>query len=242
MKKNWITGLIAIFTLLVCAFVQAASEGVDMTPDQALQAMKDGNERFVTGARKYEHLDAARLQETSTGQHPFVTLIACSDSRVSPEHIFDLGIGDVFVIRVAGNVCDIDEIGSIEYGVAHLGTPLMVVMGHSHCGAVTAVAQGAELHGSIPQLVDNIKPAVERVKRRDPNATGDDLVEKAVKTNVWQSIRDLIVNSPETRELVKEKKLKVVGAVYHIEDGKVEWMGEHPRLERLLEAQPQAEN
>ncbi|MCA9730151.1 MAG: carbonic anhydrase, partial [Candidatus Eisenbacteria bacterium] len=142
-----------------------------MTPDQALEALKAGNDRFVTGTSLFPHLDRKRRYETAKGQTPFVTVIGCSDSRVPIEALFDQGIGDVFVIRVAGNVCDTDEIGSIEYGVDHLGTPLMVVLGHESCGAVTAVVKDAEIHGSIPKLVDNIGPAVATARKFHPSLT-----------------------------------------------------------------------
>ena len=160
--------------------------------------------------------------------------MTCSDSRVPVEVIFDQGICDVFVIRVAGNVSDVDEIGSIEYGVSHLKTPLMVVLGHVNCGAVTAVVTDAELHGSIPLLVDNIKPAVVKALQNNPGVTGSALVPAAIKENVWQSIDDLFKGSPAVRERVKNGTLKVIGAVYDINIGGVEWMGSHPDQERLL--------
>ncbi|MEI6128068.1 MAG: carbonic anhydrase, partial [Pseudomonadota bacterium] len=147
---------------------------------------------------------------------------------------FDQGIGDVFVIRVAGNVADTDEIGTIEYGVGHLKTPLLIVLGHSKCGAVTAVATGAEVHGSIPKLVDNIIPAVKKAKEKAPDAKGDMLVKEAITMNVWQAIEDTFKGSEEVRHLVNSGNLKVVGALYDIETGKVTWMGSHPRQVDLV--------
>lgn len=206
-----------------------------LTADQALQALKDGNERFVKGTRTYLNLDNNRISETnSNGQYPFATIITCSDSRVPVEHIFDAGIGDLFVIRVAGNVVDIDEAGSIEYGVDHLNTPVFVVLGHSSCGAVTAVVKNAELHGNIPKLVDNIQPAVKKAREEYGNTFTDDLLEASIKNNVWKSIEDLLKVSHTTLELVKQKKLKIIGAVYHLNDGHVEWFGEHPQQKQLI--------
>ncbi|MBF0098631.1 MAG: carbonic anhydrase [Magnetococcales bacterium] len=194
-----------------------------VTPDQALQWLKEGHTRFLSGKTQTPHLTAQRIAETaSQGQHPFATLISCSDSRVPVEHIFDQGIGDLFVIRVAGNVADTDEIGTAEYGAGHLATPLLVVVGHTKCGAVTAVVKGDEVGGSIPQLVDNIVPAAQRAKAK--GLSGDALIVDAIRENVYQSLEDLRNNSEELTHLEHQGKLKMVGAVYHIEDGSVEWL------------------
>jgi methyl-accepting chemotaxis protein len=176
-----------------------------------------------------------RVADTgANGQKPIVTILGCSDSRVPLERIFDQGVGDVFAVRVAGNVSDTDEIGSAEYGTGHLNTPLMVVLGHTKCGAVTAVATGAQVHGSIPGLVDNIIPSVEAAKAKHPGVTGKDIVPFAIEENVWQSIGDVLSGSEEIRTLVKEGKLAVVGAVYDIDTGKVNWLGQHPEQTAFL--------
>jgi carbonic anhydrase len=207
------------------------------TPDEAMTQLKAGNDRFATGHSIYPNQDRQRRLLTATkGQHPFATAIACSDSRVPVEILFDQGVGDIFVIKVAGNVLDVDEVGSVEYGVDHLGTPIMVVLGHTHCGAVTAVVQDAKLHGSIPQLVDNIIPAVKKTKHDHPELTGDALVTAAVTNNVWQGINDLLMNSPATRARVAAGTLQVVGAVYDIDTGKVSWLGTHPKQAAIMEA------
>lgn len=217
-----------------CLLAFQASLADNLTPDEALVTLRQGNARFVSGRPTHPNSGKSRINETATdGQQPFATLITCSDSRVPVERVLDQGIGDIFVIRVAGNVCAVDEIGSIEYGVDHLGTSLMVVLGHTGCGAVTAVATGAELHGSIPALVDNIIPAVERAEK-NTGLKGSAVVSAAVVENVWQSISDLLAGSPATSRLVREHKLKVVGAVYDITDGTVEWLGEHPGQASLL--------
>lgn len=210
-----------------------AAEG--LTSNAALEQLITGNKRFSTGQTIHPNQDAARRKATNSGgQHPIVTVVSCSDSRVVPEILFDQGIGDVFVVRVAGNVCDSDEIGSIEYGVEHLKTPLLVVLGHSSCGAVTAVVTGAQVHGSIPGLVDNIVPAAKRASERNPKLHGKELVPIAIRENVWVSIEDLLRRSPMTCELVQEGSLQIVGAMYDIETGEVEWMGKHPNQSQLL--------
>jgi methyl-accepting chemotaxis protein len=225
----------ALAALTSVATALAAGDAPAATPDEALQRLQDGNQRFVSGAATNPNTNEARRTETArNGQHPFATVLTCSDSRCPVERLFDQGIGDVFVVRVAGNVAATDEIGSIEYGVGHLETPLLVVLGHTQCGAVTAVATGAEVSGSIPRLVAPIGPAVARAHKEFPDLKGKDLVPQAIRANIWQAIDDLLRTSPEVRERVQSGKVKIVGALYHIEDGKVEWLGTHPDQERLL--------
>lgn len=220
---------------LLFLWLTVLSWSFGITPNEAMKSLQEGNQRFLNGTLTHPRLDKDRILDTyENGQHPFVTIMTCSDSRIPVEVVFDQGIGDVFVIRVAGNVSDTDEIGSIEYGVDHLETPVMVVLGHTSCGAVTAVATNAELHGSIPSLVDNIEPAVDRVLARYPNLSGSELVEKAVVENVWQSIEDLLTHSESTAERVDSGKVRVIGAVYHTENGQVEWLGEHPSQAEIL--------
>ncbi len=224
-----------LFFLSYPFFADAKSQGSDMSSEDALIRLKEGNQRFIENERTFPHSDIKRLQEVAAGQHPFATVITCSDSRVPPEYFFDVGFGDIFTIRVAGNVCDTDEVGSIEYGVDHLGTPLMVVLGHRHCGAVTAVVNNAEVHGNIPELIDNIIPAVQRAKQEHSDLHGEALIETAIRENVWQAIQDLLNKSPITKERVKDGHLKIVGAILDIETGKVEWLGTHPQQKTLLE-------
>lgn len=207
----------------------------ELNGSEALQKLKTGNERFVQHNRTYTNLSAERLTETAEkGQYPFATVITCSDSRVPVEHVFDVGIGDVFVIRVAGNVVNTDEAGSIEYGVDHLHTPVLVVLGHSSCGAVTAVVKDAEVHGNIPELVSNIIPAAEKAKHDHGSEFSEELLRAAISNNVFQSIEDLLKASHISAELVKAGKLKIIGAIYHLDNGQVEWLGEHPNQSALL--------
>lgn len=213
-----------------------ADKSKDSTsPDQAWNMLREGNMRFTRGVTEHPNSDSGRREEVAGSQNPFAVIHSCADSRVPVERIFDRGIGDLFVVRIAGNVSDTDEVGTIEYGVGHLHSPLVVVMGHSACGAVKAVVGGAEVHGSIPRLVDNVIPAVEWVKKNRPDLKGDDLINASIEANVWQSIDDLFTRSEEVRGLVEKNELKVVGAVYDLASGRVRWLGEHPYQDRLLE-------
>lgn len=222
-----------VFSLLLFVAGPCAAEEHDAA--EILAKMKAGNERFIAGEATHPHLDAERRTETSEGgQHPYATVIACSDSRVPVEAIFDAGIGDIFVIRVAGNVCQTDEIGSIEYGVEHLGTPVMIVLGHEQCGAVTAVLTGAEVHGSIPELVAPISPVAEKINSEHAEAELPEKVSMAVHENVMHQMKLLLSGSPGVAERVKNGKTKVVGAVYDLSSGKVTFLGKHPEQDKLL--------
>ncbi len=214
----------------------AATEGRPwIDPDEVLRRLKQGNADFAHGSSRHPSQNLARLRETADGQRPISTVLSCSDSRVPIELLFDRGVGDLFGVRVAGNVADTDELGSLEYGVDHLGTPVLVVLGHTRCGAVTAVATGAEVHGHIPALVDNIRPAVERAKSKAPTADPKEWVEPAIVENVYQSMGDILANSAAIRARVKDGRARMVGAVYRIDDGVVEWLGPHPDQDALVE-------
>lgn len=213
------------------------------TADEALRLLQDGNARWVSGSVTDPNTDSARRSKLAAdGQKPFVTILTCADSRLPVERMFDRGVGDVFVVRVAGAVAGTSETGTIEYGVGHLKTPLLVVMGHTKCGAVAAAASGAELHGKVADLVSAINPAVDRVKRNNPGADEKQIAALAVKENVWQSIFDLYKWSPEVRAAASNGELKVVGAVCDISTGKVEWMGEHPWQNELIDAMNARQN
>ena len=204
------------------------------SPDEVIEMLKQGNQRFVQGKSTHPHADAARLAKAGTenqGDHAYATVLACSDSRVPVELIFDAGVMDIFVVRVAGNVTNVDELGSIEYGLAHVHTPVLVILGHTQCGAVTAVTQAVEgkghaLERNIPPLVGIIEHAVRRAEAEHPGAKGKDLINLAIEENVWQGIEDLFMKSPATRNLVKKGTAKVVGAIYDVSTGKINWLPE----------------
>ncbi|SFM16097.1 carbonic anhydrase [Desulfomicrobium norvegicum] len=233
----YIKRFVLAFLLVLAPFAAMASApGVHpVSPDTGLKMLTEGNLRFALGQSTHPNTSfSRRLLTTTEGQAPFATVIACSDSRVPVEILFDQGVGDLFVIKVAGNVADTDEIGSAEYGVDHLGTPVLMVLGHTYCGAVTAVTTGAEVHGSIPALVDNIVPAVEKARHEHPDADTPELIVKAIEANVWQAIEDLLGKSHAIADRAKDGRVVVVGAVYDILTGKVNILGTHPRQTELL--------
>jgi carbonic anhydrase len=229
--------------LLASAGEEHATNPVKPSPEDVLSRLREGNARFAAGKSAHPHLSPARLRQAGAedqGKHAFVTVIGCSDSRVPVECIFDVGVMDMFVIRVAGNVVDVDEAGSIEYGLAHVYTPVLVVLGHTKCGAVTAVYKNctgrhANLERNIPALVDNISPAVKRALARQDFASDSEAIDACIVENVWQGIHDLFHESPTARRLVRAGTSKVVGAVYDVGTGKVRWLDEKKPL-AILEA------
>ncbi len=232
-KKILIYGCCLTFIIQLTEIVQAAEPNASKpSPDEVLMMLKKGNERFYSEQATYPHANAARVKlagEKNQGNYAYATIISCSDSRVPVELIFDAGVMDIFVIRIAGNVCDTDEIGSIEYGLAHVNTPLFVMLGHTQCGAVSAVThavqgKGQALERNIPPLVDNIIPAVKRAIEGHKDAIGDAVIPYAIEENVWQGIEDLFMKSPATRNLVNAGKVKVVAAIYDVGTGQVSWL------------------
>jgi len=188
-------------------------------PDGALDLLMDGNARY---RERRGHTYDLNEQSTSTtgGQYPFAAILSCIDSRVPVEHVFNLGIGDAFVARVAGNVVDPAILGSLEYACAVAGTPLLVILGHSSCGAVTSAVKNVKA-GNITELLSLIRPSVEAEGETQENPDSA-FVERVVKRNVEDQIAKLRADSPMLADLEKEGKLKVVGAVFHLGSGKVE--------------------
>ncbi|OHW62579.1 carbonic anhydrase [Andreesenia angusta] len=197
------------------------------TPDEALQLLKDGNARFVNGELANYDLGDEKLAELEKGQKPAAVVITCSDSRTAPEHFLDQGLGDIFVVRVAGNVLDHNEIASVEYAVDHLGTPLVVVLGHDSCGAVNAAVgvheNPEEAHSTehLDYLISKITPAVEEAKAS--GAEGDELAEKAIDLNVDNGVKQLQEQSEVIKGKVSSGALKVVGGSYNFSDGSIAW-------------------
>ena len=186
---------------------------LNMYAAKAVEKLKEGNEKYLeTLTGMGDVSKESRMRTYLHGQHPYAIVVTCSDSRVIPESIFSAGIGDLFVIRLAGNVIDDHQLGSIEYAAGHLGCRLIVVLGHTHCGAVDA-AMNSDPEGYIKFITDEIKRAI-----------GDEKDErKACEKNVWQSIQ-MIEHSLEIHHIEDEIGLRVVGAMYDIETGKVEFM------------------
>lgn len=189
------------------------------TSIKALHELINGNARYVTSKLIHPRQTADRRSEVASGQNPFAIILGCADSRVSPEVIFDQGLGDLFVIRVAGNIIDDAILGSIEYAAEHFHTPLIVVLGHSNCGAVGATVAGGELEGHLPSLTKAIQPAVELAKTQD-----GDLLDNSVKANAKIVTEQLKTSQPILSKLVNAGKLEVVAARYDLDSGQVDFL------------------
>lgn len=194
--------------------------------DEALALLKEGNARFVEMKMRHPNVSAERRTDAALKkQKPFAIVLACSDSRVPVEMIFDRGIGDIFIVRVAGNIAmDPSVIGSIEYGAEHLHSPLLVIMGHTGCGAVEAAISGSPLEGDVRVIQKTIEAVVAIVGKDQPALQGADLTLAVVKCNVLQAKKDLLSKSEETKEMAEKNELKIVTAVYDLKTGVVEWL------------------
>ena len=216
--------LVLVSAVIADAHAPAASSD-GPTAKQAYRQLLEGHARYVNGVRTLPHQDEGRRCETTSGgQHPIAAVLSCADSRVPPEMLFDQGIGDLFVIRVAGNVAAADEIGTLEYGIEHLNIPLIVVLGHSKCGAVTAVVNDAHTEGNLAELLKPIVPAAERAKHDHPDYRGTPLVNAAIEQNVRQAMSDLTSRSPVLAKAVAAKRLEIAGGVYDIHSGRIDWL------------------
>ena len=222
MKSSILTALAAILLCLPSGVTakepdhHAATSSVNSA--EALVRLKEGNQRFVAGKLRHPHQTAERREELTNGQKPFAIVLACADSRTAPEVLFDQGLGDVFVVRVAGNVLNDEIMGSIEYAVDHFGTPLIVVLGHERCGAIQAardtIAAKEKAPGHIQSLVNAIRPAVKATAGEDAEATG-----KANILNVVKALRD---SSPILKKKIAAGTVSVIGARYKLGSGRVE--------------------
>ena len=187
-----------------------------VSPDAAIKRLVEGNQRFVQGNRLNPNQSRLRLQETAVAQYPFAAILGCSDSRVPAEIVFDQGLGDLFVVRIAGNIAALEAIGSLEYATAVLGAQTIVVLGHARCGAVLAAIKGDPLPGRIGIFVEDIKPAIERIRNKSGN-----IEENAVIANVQYQVARLAESSTILANLIKEGKLKIVGGHYDLAKGKI---------------------
>ena len=208
-------------TLVGAALCSAVAGAQDAVPSAAavLRELQAGNDHHIAKRYQHPHQTAARQRELTATQHPHAIVLSCADSRVAPEIILDQGLGDLFDVRVAGNVASDTELASIEYAALHLHTPLLVVMGHQKCGAVTAAAESGEAEGHLPSLIALIRPAVERAKTQP-----GDLIDNAVRLNVENVVRQVRGSAPVLAGLVDRGSLMVVGAVYSLDTGKVAWL------------------
>jgi carbonic anhydrase len=202
----------------------AAPEAPPRTGAESLARLKAGNQRFAEGRVRHAHQAAAWRSHLTSGQAPFATILACSDSRVPPELVFDQGFGDLFVVRVAGNVVASDVVGSIQYAIAHLHTPLILVLGHEGCGAVTTAVESLAGKGTdkkfINLLVDRIKPGLADLPSQ---LEGPELINRAVEANVRWTMRQL-TDLPDARRALESQVVTLVGAVYELATGTVRFL------------------
>ncbi|TAN44718.1 MAG: carbonic anhydrase [Nitrospirae bacterium] len=211
--------------VFVVMFVVAISAGLvfgDLQKgEEALVRLLDGNKRFIAGVAAQKDISDAKRKELAKGQSPSAIVVACSDSRVSPEIIFDQGLGDVFVVRVAGNVLDPIAMGSVEYAAEHLHSPLLVILGHEKCGAVAATLDAkGKPEGNIGAIVNKIMPAVKKAKAK--GGTKEEMLNNSIKENVLLSKEELMKKSPIVKHLVESGELKVVTGVYRLASGDIE--------------------
>lgn len=209
-----------ILALALMAFATQvwASDVPNLSADDALLKLKQGNERFVKFKMKHPDEFKARRNELVKAQHPFVAILSCSDSRVPTEIVFDQGLGDIFVIRNAGNVLDEHVLGSIEYAVEHVGVNLVVVLGHQSCGAVAAAMGGGNESPAIESLIKSIEPACEQCKKENNYSS-----ENVVKTHAKLDVED-VLKDKELCEFMQKHNVKIVPAYYNLSTGKVEFL------------------
>jgi carbonic anhydrase len=213
----------AVIAFLSGAAAWAQETAPALSPDAALNKLLQGNQRYMRHKEQHPDESVARRKELVSSQHPFAVILSCADSRVPPELVFDEGLGDLFVIRVAGNIVDDAVLGSIEYAVEHLGTKLVLVLGHETCGAVTAAIQGGKAPGHLSALVAAIQPSVEATA----NLPGD-RVHLCVLENSKRVARQIRQSEPILKEAVDRNELKVVAADYALDTGKVTVLEDHP--------------
>ena len=207
------------------ALVMTEARQQAISAEQALQILKDGNARFVAGAMLARDLPAQVRASGRDGQFPLASIVSCIDSRADPALVFDQGIGDLFVARVAGNVVNPDVLGSLEYGSAVAGTKLIVILGHTHCGAIKGACDSVVL-GNLTQLVARLQPAVAATSSRpgaERSSKNAQFVDAVAATNVELTVRELLDKSPVLQQLVQQGRLQVVGAMLDVETGVVKF-------------------
>jgi carbonic anhydrase len=232
-RRNFLTGCACCFGAATATHMgmpmafAAETKKTDLSPDQALELMKKGNSEFKIDAPYRAANDRERRLAIARGQTPFAVLVSCSDSRVSPELLFGRGLGELFIVRNAGNTVDTTALGSIEYAVGVLGVPLVVVLGHQRCGAVGAaidvVTKNTTYPGSIGRMIEPILPAVLTAQAKKPV----DLFDESVRMNVARTVNRLRTGSePILLDPIKTKALRIVGATYSLDDGSVDFFDE----------------
>lgn len=197
-----------------------------MDRTKALERLESGNNRFSNERLQNKSFRDVRLTTAANGQEPFATVLACADSRVPVEYVFDQGLGDLFVLRVAGNICDTATAASIELGSRKFGIPLIVIMGHSDCGAIRMSVDGSYVEPSLHPLTEKVHPAAEKIMEENAELPIDQLVDLVAIENVYQSISDLLGTSSYLQEKKEKGEIDVIGAFYNLESGKVDWLPE----------------
>jgi carbonic anhydrase len=229
-KLCFFSAAIAVLTCVIFAGLgaTAAADGpapaahvASVSPDEAMQRLRDGNQRFVAQKMTKDHQDTARREQLATGQHPFAVVLGCADSRVPPEVIFDQGLGDLFVIRVAGEVASPDVLGSIEYAAEHLGCRTIIVLGHERCGAVEAALntpKGSSPEGNLGELLKDIQPAIAKIDPKAPDA-----LDAAVIANAKAVAANIVTRSKVLEEMSHKGDIVITAARYDLDTGKVEF-------------------
>lgn len=213
-----------LLLLLIATTGLASDRGPAFTVDQSLEKLRNGNKRFVDGKPNRWNSGEKKRQELSSGQTPYACIITCADSRVPPEQIFDASLGELFVIRVAGNVTPPDVIASADYAVGHLNCPVVVVMGHTKCGAVGAALSETNFPEPLNSLVEEIRPSVYACERK--GYEGESLYEGAIKENARAGAAALLSGSRDIEDAVASGHCTVLSAVYDIESGIVDWQSQ----------------
>lgn len=194
-----------------------------LTPDLALEILKEGNQRFVNNLKANRNL-LQQVNETSAGQFPFATILSCMDSRTSAELIFDQGLGDIFSIRIAGNILNADILGSMEFATKVVGTKIVLVLGHTKCGAIVGACNNVTM-GNLTGLLEKVLPAIESEKstQADRNGSNPAFVNNVTKLNVQLTIERIRKESQIVSDLEQQKDIKIIGAVYDVDNGKVDF-------------------
>lgn len=218
-RKSFFVSLFLVLVVSISLTFAGSQKGED-----AYNKLMDGNKRFTSGSLAQKDVGDSRRKELTTGQQPFAIVVTCSDSRVSPEIIFDQGLGELFVVRVAGNVLDSISLGSVEYAAEHLHSPFLILLGHDKCGAVKASLDAkGKPEGNIGAIVRKILPAVKKASAK--GGSQDEVLGNAIKENVLNSQNYISRKSPVLKHLIDTGELKVVTGVYHLDSGAVEIIG-----------------
>ena len=210
--------ILVLVSLTGALIAGATAQEAVPSADAVIAELKAGNAHHASKRYEHPHQTTARQRELAAGQHPHAAILSCADSRVAPEIIFDQGLGDLFDVRVAGNVAADPELASLEYAAEHLHCPLVVVVGHQKCGAVSAAVEGGAAPGHLPALMAALKPAVDATA-----SMPGDRIDNVVRANVQNVVRQLRA-APVLAEAGEKDHLKIVGAVYSLDTGKVEWL------------------